>query len=324
VTPTDLRQRQSLPLDAKIAMSKKRIREWAEHWNDEVYVAFSGGKDSSVLLHLVRAVLGAEVPAVFCDTGLEYPEVRSLVMITPNVVVIRPEMSYREVIEKHGYPVVSKKTSKGLRVLQNPTPKNAAVRHMYLTGEKRDGTLSPFFKVAKKWQYLVDAPFKISEKCCDVMKKNPAIEYERQTERKPFIGLLADDSRGRGQDYVKYGCNAYNNKRPRSTPLAFWTEQDILRFILQYGVPLASVYGRIEERDGRLVTTGEDRTGCVWCMFGAQYPGSDGLNRFQRLALTHPKIWRGVVEKMGLRGVLAHVGVPVDPPADAELEDLLS
>ena len=65
----ELKQKQSLPLEAKIAMTLRRIREWYEYWDGNVYVSFSGGKDSTVLLHLVRQHYPG-VPAVFSDTGL--------------------------------------------------------------------------------------------------------------------------------------------------------------------------------------------------------------------------------------------------------------
>lgn len=69
-----LMQRQNMPLEAKIKMSQQRIYEWYSHFNGNVYVSFSGGKDSTVLLDLVRNTPGVhDVPAVFVDTGLEYP-----------------------------------------------------------------------------------------------------------------------------------------------------------------------------------------------------------------------------------------------------------
>ena len=60
----ELQQMQSLPLSAKVVMTQQRIREWYEHWDGMVYVSFSGGKDSTVLLHLVRDMY-PDVPAVF-------------------------------------------------------------------------------------------------------------------------------------------------------------------------------------------------------------------------------------------------------------------
>ena len=98
-----LKQRQSLPLHLKIELSKNRIKQFYEHFDGQVYVSFSGGKDSTVLLHLVRS-LYPEVPAVFVDTGLEYPEVRQFVKQTENTITIRPKITFKQVLEKYGEP----------------------------------------------------------------------------------------------------------------------------------------------------------------------------------------------------------------------------
>ena len=97
-------------------------------------------------------------------------------------------MTFKEVIETNGYPVVSKKVSRSIRDLRNPTDRNANTRRMYLTGEKMDGSISKSFKLSKKWYKLIDAPFDVSEKCCDIIKKRPTKIYEKETGRKPFIG----------------------------------------------------------------------------------------------------------------------------------------
>ena len=110
-TIDDLKQLQALPLHLKVSLTKSRIRQWVnEFGTDGVYVSFSGGKDSTVLLHLVRE-LYPEVPAVFCDTGLEYPEIRDFVKTFDNVVWLKPKMTFRKVIEKYGYPFISKEVS---------------------------------------------------------------------------------------------------------------------------------------------------------------------------------------------------------------------
>lgn len=101
---------QHLSLDLKIAMTKSRICQWHNAFGGDVYVSFSGGKDSTVLLHLVRE-LYPEVPAVYVDTGLEYLEIKDFVKTIDNVTWLRPEMNFKEVILKYGYPIISKEQS---------------------------------------------------------------------------------------------------------------------------------------------------------------------------------------------------------------------
>lgn len=108
---TDLHQMQSLPLKAKIAMTNLRIQQWVEEYGEDgVYASFSGGKDSTVLLDLVRK-LYPEIVAVFVDTGLEYPEIREFVKHFENVEWLKPKKTFRQVITEYGYPFISKEVS---------------------------------------------------------------------------------------------------------------------------------------------------------------------------------------------------------------------
>lgn len=107
----DLHQMQSLPLAAKVRMTEYRIRQWVEHYGEDgVYIAFSGGKDSSVLLDMVRKIYPG-IRAVYVDTGLEYPEVREFVRQHENVEFLRPKVNFRTVIEKYGYPFIGKEVA---------------------------------------------------------------------------------------------------------------------------------------------------------------------------------------------------------------------
>ena len=110
-TLEELKMLQALPLDIKIAKTQARIREWVNHYGvDGVYVSFSGGKDSTVLLDIARKMY-PEIEAVFVDTGLEYPEIRKFVKTFDNVTIIRPEMLFVDVIKNYGYPFISKEES---------------------------------------------------------------------------------------------------------------------------------------------------------------------------------------------------------------------
>lgn len=110
MTNDQLKQLQTLPLNIKIRKTELRIREWYEHWEGDVYVSFSGGKDSTVLLDIVRR-LYPDVPAVFSDTGLEYPEIKEFVKTFSNVIIVRPKHSFKEILTKYGYPIISKEVA---------------------------------------------------------------------------------------------------------------------------------------------------------------------------------------------------------------------
>ena len=116
--------RQKLPLWMKEELTSNRIRAWYEHWNGEVYISFSGGKDSTVLLYQVRK-LYPNVKAVFVDTGLEYPEIRDFVKTIDNVEWIKPKYTFKEILDKYGFPVVSKGVSQ--KITEAKTTKSAFI-----------------------------------------------------------------------------------------------------------------------------------------------------------------------------------------------------
>jgi 3'-phosphoadenosine 5'-phosphosulfate sulfotransferase (PAPS reductase)/FAD synthetase len=162
--------------------------------------------------------------------------------------------------------------------------------------------------LSRKWKYLLDAPFKISAKCCGIIKKKPFVKYERRTGRAVMTGESASDSLRRRTMYLRYGCNAFEMKRPKSTPLGFWTRNDTLRYLRDFRVPYCGIYGEIVEDGGMLYTTGERNTGCVFCMFGAHRDGAD--NKFTRMKKAHPELWKYCVYTLGLGKVLDYIGVP--------------
>ena len=110
MTKEELKMLQSLPLNLKIEKTRLRIKEWYEYWDGEVYISFSGGKDSTVLLDIVRNMY-PDVLAVYSDTGLEYPEIKEFVKTFPNVTIVRPKHSFKQILTKYGYPIISKEVA---------------------------------------------------------------------------------------------------------------------------------------------------------------------------------------------------------------------
>lgn len=137
MTNEHLKMLQALPLDLKIKKTELRIKEWYEHWEGDVFISFSGGKDSTVLLDIARHIY-PDIEAVFSDTGLEYPEIKEFVKTFPNVTIVRPKYSFKQILTKYGYPIISKEVANvvegarrwvdslsdggGIRLLHQQTP----------------------------------------------------------------------------------------------------------------------------------------------------------------------------------------------------------
>lgn len=311
-TPEDLKTMQAWSLERKIQVTQTRLIEWYQKFQGKVYVSFSGGKDSTVLLHIARQ-LYPDIEAVFVDTGLEYPEIREFVKSFDNVTWLRPEMNFREVVTKYGYPMISKRVSLHVSVARrNPDGK---VAQLFVPGNAYDVKYNGKFSQVK-YRDLINADFLIDNKCCNVMKKKPLKAYDKQTGKKPIIATMTCESRLRKKAWLHNGCNAFDSEHPQSSPMSFWTEQDVLEYLRRYKVPYASVYGDIVEENGKLRTTGCQRTGCVFCGFGAHLEKEP--TRFQRLKETHPKLynyclnggeyddeglWRPTKDGLGMRHV---------------------
>jgi 3'-phosphoadenosine 5'-phosphosulfate sulfotransferase (PAPS reductase)/FAD synthetase len=293
-----------------------------------------------------------DVPAVFVNTGLEYPEIQNFVRnvksgkydcFNTDVEILRPEMQFAEVLKNYGYPVISKEVAGSIDEVKKARRRGRfdTLRDLQLQGKALapDGTKSRFNN--EKWSFLLDAPFDVSGKCCAVMKKKPFRNYEKQTKRKAYIGTMANESRVRLASWLRNGCNVFEGNHKQSRPLSFWTEQDVLHYIKKYDVPYASVYGDIVLREpvdtlngqmnitdylgfnagDPLKTTGCDRTGCIFCMFGCHLESTP--NRFERIKETHPKQydycinggemvngkWQPNKEGLGLGYVLDYIGV---------------
>ena len=349
ILPEKAKELMALDTEYKEIITYGKIEEWFTAWDGKCYVSFSGGKDSTVLAYLAANWLSHfrtppwPLNLVFVNTGLEYPEIQRFVneytdwlrrefpRVTVNLHRLRPKMNIRQVVTKYGYSIVSKEVAGTVyEARKNPN----CVRAKKLRGELLDKEGKTSRYNCDNWAFLLDAPFPISDRCCHVMKKASAHRYDGETKEKPMVATMAEESLLRMQKWRETGCNAFEGRRPLSKPMSFWTEQDVLRFIVDRELPIASVYGDIVASDGEndydatlvdcpLHCTGCQRTGCMFCAFGAHL--EKGENRFERMKRTHPKhydfcigggefdpadgLWKPNEKGLGYGRVLDYIGV---------------
>lgn len=164
----------------------------------------------------------------------------------------------------------------------------------------------------EKYKFFLDAPFEISNRCCNVMKKEPAHRYSKETGRKAITAQMTSESRLRTQKWLQNGCNGFDLKIPVSNPMAFWTEQDVLLYIKENNLEICSVYGEVvtdyaamgqvdnqmsladfglfDKERPSLKCTGCARTGCMLCGFGCHLEKEED-SRFLMLKETHPGMY---------------------------------
>lgn len=293
-----LHERQKWSLEQKIDHAIGTVEAFIARTCKTPYVSFSGGKDSTVVLDLVRRFVNPEIKAVFCNTGNEFPEIVDFVKTWDNVTIITPGMSIRKIIEKYGFPLLSKETAHGIR--QAKTTKSEKLLNLRLHGSNPSCGLT-CGKIANKWQFLINEQFMVSEQCCDVLKKRPFKKYQRETGEVPILGVMAEESRLRMQQYIiRGGCNSFKDNHIASYPLSIWLDDDIYAYLKKFNVPYCKLYD-----DPRC-----KRTGCMFCGFGVHL---EKHNRFDFLYNLHPKAYeifmRYQNNGVSYRDALSKIGV---------------
>ena len=300
MTAKELYERQRWTLSQKIDHSLGVIDQFVSKMDSKVFLAFSGGKDSTVLMHLCEIII-KNIPCVFVNTGCEYLDIVRFVYSMKedghNIEIIRPSMTPKRVWEKYGFPLVSKEVAENVHACRvNPNS---------IKAKKALGILNPNsqFVLNKRWRYLIDAPFETSNMCCEKLKKSPSHMFAKKSGLFPIVGIMASESLLREKTYIRRGgCNVFG-KNAMSLPLSIWTDDDIWNFIREHNIKIADIYYK-----------GVQRTGCVACGFGCQFR-SDG--RLRTLYELYPKYYKmimqfennGITYREALRNMLSKVGL---------------
>jgi len=311
MTYQELGQLKNLSLEEKIKLSEQIIKEVYKENKGNVNVSFSGGKDSTVVLHLIRS-LYPEVKAVFFNTTNEHKEIIRFVKETENVIWLKPRKSFSQILKTEGYPLVSKEISELQKRIMKQFRDNKylkSVYHMSFLGEDK-------YKFPNKWLWLLDEevakyyfnpPKEVikKENWYKVLKEKEQYYFDVIIKRRKKLGLKTNDR----IVLTNYCCNVlkknpfkiYQNKTKEISfiglmaeesnlrlqsilkkgykhdykvyPIYFWTEKDIWDYINKYNVKVSKAYET------------EKRTGCIMCGFGLQYDKT----RIERVCNIQPK-----------------------------------
>lgn len=307
----ELTHMQNLSLEHKIRKTVARIEEWYEYYNGEIFLSFSGGFNSTILGDIIIK-MELDIPFVYSNTGLEHKQINEFIKKYDNIIIVKPKKDFRYVLKEKGYPMISKQVARFIRDIQdyNNGANNYNTYNLRMTGENQCFQYCPSQILPKKYYYLIDAPFSISEQCCDVIKKEPLHTYSKINEKFPITGQMACESSMRERNYLKYGCNAYNIKSPISNPVGFWLQKDMFEYAKKYSVEYCKVYGDIICNCEGCKFSGEQRTGCVFCGFGLHLEKEP--NRIQRLKKLNINQYNYCLNDLGFKKVYEFMNIPYE------------
>ncbi len=308
----DFRVKQKLPYEFKVKYARIRAWEFYEQCGArdlECHVSV-GGLDS-ITLYLFLKSIGINVPAVSVSS-LEDASIQKIhkqlgcICLHPAMREDGRPWAKHQIIQEFGFPVLSKEIASKIELLQNPSPKNATVRHAIITGETGEyggNRKNTRMKLSQKWLDLFGgyenenegvnyqiAPFRVSSKCCYYLKEKPCDDWAKKHNSVPYLGLMASEGGRRAKSLMINGCNYFGKSTIRSAPFAIFDREDVLQLALDLDVPVPDIYGEIiRGEDGKLKTTGAQRTGCSMCGFGITLEKRP--HRFDQLRMRNPKEW---------------------------------
>jgi len=315
-------QKMGLPYEAKVNHARIRAREFYDKLLGDVYVGV-GGLDSITLLYFVREYVNKNVPGVSISI-LEDKSVQEVHQSIKNMIYLKPLKSKVQVLKEHGYPIIGKDKARKIENLQKINNPKQTFIHAIMTGdmgEQGKYLHSDKIKLPDKWIELFGglyanhrpslvckiAPFKVSADCCKWMKEKPSEMFQKESGRRPYLGLMASEGGQRKWGLMKNGCNYYGKTTTRSCPFAIFTKSELLRLAIDLNVPIPTIYGKIVDVNGVLTTTRAKRTGCSMCGFGVHLEKRP--HRFDRLREDNPKEWDFWMYAQGWGKVLDYISV---------------
>lgn len=225
-------------LQDRIQKISQIINQYGE---ENFYLSFSGGKDSTVLSHLVDMALpDNQIPRVYCDTGIELIMVHNFVVENAiqdkRIHIIKPTLNIRDTLNAYGYPFKSKEHSLYLNIYQRHGYTKSVKRYLQ-PEEKRKPYGCPKMLT---YQFNNNFDLRISNKCCNKLKKEPLHKWQKEN-NKPYMltGIMASEKGLRSSAK----CLVFTNNKLKSfQPLAPLTKEWEEWFIKEYNIDICDIY----------------------------------------------------------------------------------
>lgn len=244
---------------------KQKIQQIINKYGEEnFYLSFSGGKDSTVLSALVDMALpDNKIPRVYANTGIELNMIRDFVVEKQQqddrIVIIKPSVPIKKMLEEEGYPFKSKGHSEYLNRYQT-SGKLLSVQQ-YL-GERTDKEPWSSFKSCPKilkYQFTEEFNMKVSDKCCWRLKEEPIHKWMKENHR-PYgiVGIMPSEG-GRRTSAL---CLAFKGGKLKNfQPLVPVTKEWEDWLIDKYNIKICDIYKE---------PYNFPRTGCKGCPFAME------------------------------------------------------
>ena len=258
---------------------------------NNAYLSFSGGKDSTILHYLLdKALPNNRIPRVFIDTGIEYTKIREFVMgLAKNddrFIIIKPSKNVKQTLEKYGYPFKSKQHSHNVHLYQNSGIGQSVKRYLGIIESNTK------FRCPKclEYQFTPDFNIKLSDYCCMKMKKEPIHKWEKANNR--FVALTGMRKDEGGQRASLKGCilTDKNGKLTKFHPLLVVSDEWEEWFIETNKIEICELYKP---------PYNFKRTGCKGCPFSLDL--QDQLDTMSMLLPSEKKqceiIWKPVYDE---------------------------
>lgn len=259
-------------LQDRLQKIRQIINQYGE---DNFYISFSGGKDSTVLSALVdMAIPENAIPRVFSDTGIELKMIKDFVLemqkIDSRITMIKPAVSIKRSLEEYGYPFKSKHHSHYLERF-NRIGMCDSIKHYLGENVKgiKWGERSTCPKKLKQ-QFEDHYKLKVSDKCCVNLKEKPLESWGREN-KKPYsiLGIM----RTEGGRRERATCLSFKGKKLLVfQPMVSLTEEWEEWFIKEFNIKICDIYKP---------PYNFTRTGCKGCPFALKLQNElDILEKF--------------------------------------------